>query len=212
MIRFQYEAQIPFKESLERQESLKAKVKDQEALILGFECEKPVVSLGLRGSEKDILEKDKLKDMEVFHVKRGGEAVLHSPGQLVIYPFLHLPSFHFKIKDYILFLEEITKDFLKDLGISSFKDGDEAGLYTKRGKICFFGLHVSHGISSQGLALNVTNDLSLFDHIKTCGKIKQSQDKMEFYLKDLDLKDLFFKWCEKAKNQFEKRNLEKNKA
>ena len=132
-------------------------------------------------------------------VRRGGEATLHTPGQLIIYPVLYLPAFSLKVKDFISTLEIITQKLLKDFGIVTNKEGSYAGLYTQRGKISFFGIHISHGVSQHGLAINVHNDLNLFQSIRSCGEPNRQHDKLSFYSQfSMSKKDLFFKWCKKA--------------
>ena len=199
---FNWAGNISFKQSLVQQEELKTLAKNKQFCFFGFQCLSPVISLGLRSKTDHILwEQQKLKqhDILVEKVKRGGEATLHAPGQLVIYPVVHLPSLAFKVKDFILALQQITQTFLKSLNIKTHKQGAMAGLYTPRGKICFFGIHISQGISQHGLALNVDNDLNLFKAIKSCGQRDRLHDKLSFYPQvNLNLKALFITWCKTA--------------
>ena len=57
-----------------------------------------------------------------------------------------------------------------------------SGLSTSKGKIAFFGIHISEGISQHGLSINVFNELSLFSSIKSCGVSHRSHDSL-FYQK-----------------------------
>lgn len=192
---------ISFERSLAIQEELKGLSRSQIS-FLGFQSETPVISQGLRSSKEDLLWSEEEMDkagLSLWNVKRGGEATLHAPGQLVIYPILYLPFIGFKVRDFIKALESITQDFLKDLGLFSHQEGREAGLYTKRGKICFFGIHISQGVSQQGLSINVDNDLKLFSAIRSCGRENQEHDKLSLYPDiSLSLEDLFYKWSDKA--------------
>lgn len=205
---------IEFQESLSRQESLKESLvkknyeKDCERpqnFFLGFEPSSPVVSLGLRSDNTHILKSDlelKAAGLSVVKVRRGGEATLHSPGQLVIYPVVQLKSLGLRVKDFITALQYITQFFLKELGIETKKREDFAGLYTKKGKIAFFGVHISKGLSQSGLSLNVTNDLSFFESIKSCGESKRPHDKISNYKKaPLDKKKFFFHWSRIAEKK-----------
>ena len=164
---------IPFKKSLSLQESLKAKKKP--FYFLGFESQSPVISLGLRADESHILwskKKQKEFDLSSVKVRRGGEATLHAPGQLLIYPVLALPDLGLRVKDFIVLLQEITQSFLKEWQIKTHKGKDFAGLYTPNGKLAFFGIHISQSISQSGLSINIDNDLKLFSAIKSCGSLK----------------------------------------
>ncbi len=193
---------LPFEKSLFLQKELKKSAKKSKFCFFGFESSKAVVSLGLKsGAEHILWPKSRLKEkgLSCCEVKRGGGATLHSPGQLVIYPVIHLPFFGLRVKDFISSLEEISIDFFKSLNVQVVKQGDRAGLWTARGKICFFGIHISEGLSQQGLSINVENDLSLFSAIKSCGEAGRKHDKLSFYpgIK-LCRKELFLKWCDKA--------------
>ena len=88
----------------------------------------------------------------------------------------------------------------KSLALSlSWREGKYAGLYTKRGKLCFFGIHISEGVSQHGVSINVDNDLTLFDSIKSCGEGGREHDSLSFYPDiSINKKELFFKWCDKA--------------
>ena len=197
---------IPFKRSLDSQEKLKALAKKSQFYFFGFEVTEPLITLGLRSDESHILFNEsqlKLYGLSKMKLKRGGEATLHAPGQLVIYPILFLPRLGLKVKDFIVSLEEITQSLLKDLGVETKKEGQYAGLYTKRGKICFFGIHISEGVSQHGLSINVNNDLSLFNTIKSCGEQNRPHDSLSLYPNfSLSQEELFLKWCEKARAFF----------
>ena len=118
---------------------------------------------------------------------------MHAPGQLIIYPVLFLPSLGLKVKDFIVSLEEITQSVLTDFGIETDKEGQYAGLYTERGKICFFGIHISEGVSQHGVSINVHNDLNLFQAIKSCGEQNRPHDSLSLYPSfSLSQKELFF--------------------
>ena len=195
---------IPFKKSLEIQESLKSR--RPPFYFLGFESQAPVISLGLRADESHILwsqAKQKKFEISTLKVKRGGEATLHAPGQLVIYPVIALPQVGLKVKDFIVLLQEITQSFLKKWNIKTKKGKDFAGLYTNKGKLAFFGIHISQSISQSGLSINIDNDLNLFASIKSCGDTNRSHDKLAFYNPpSLNRRLLFFKWCKQAQSFF----------
>ena len=91
---YNWTGSVPFEKSLTIQEKLKASAKEARFCFFGFESHQPVISMGLRSDQTHILwPEEKLKKHNVLRVKvrRGGEATLHSPGQLVIYPVLSLP-------------------------------------------------------------------------------------------------------------------------
>ncbi len=197
---------IPYVQSLELQEQLKAKAKETpQAFFLGFECP-TCVTLGLRGKTADDLvyteEKYRKRGVLVISIKRGGQATLHSPGQLVVYPILDLRLWGLKPRDFLRLLEEVTKDTLAEYGVTANPSGDSAGLFTNDGKIAFFGVHISEGVSQHGLALNVVNDLSLFNLIRSCGEVQRKHDSLQKQGLSYSVKDVFFQWCQKAQSMF----------
>ena len=191
---------IPFVESLELQENLKKLALKNQSFLLSFESVNPVITKGLRTKPEDILWSKKDLDLYRFEecsLKRGGQATLHSPGQLVIYPVIKISSFNLKLKEFILSLEDITQKVLKDLDISSKRTEEYAGLSTKKGKIAFFGIHISDGVSQHGLSINIKNDLNLFSSIRSCGVLRRTHDRICFYNPSLSTKDLFYLWARK---------------
>ena len=91
---------------------------------MGFEPKDSVITTGLSSNEDDILWPEKKRQqfaIKTLSIKRGGEATLHSPGQLVIYPIIPLALFSLKVKDYIVKLENISKKVLLQIGIPTEK-------------------------------------------------------------------------------------------
>lgn len=173
--------------------------------ILGLE-HSAVVTLGKRGIAKDDLnvseEELSNRGVELFRSERGGQATLHSPGQLVIYPCVSLRALNVGVREYVETLQLTTRDFLKDHGVDAFLADDEPGVYTKTGKIAAFGVKVSKGIASHGVAINVKNDLSLFGLIRSCGKPLESFDCLANYGVTQDPSELFQAWASRFLARF----------
>ena len=215
-----WKGNIPYRESLILQEQLKQKaLKSQRAFFLGFECP-ATITLGLRGKkETDLRQREEKyiqQGIEIVPIKRGGQATLHSPGQLVLYPVMDLLQWKIRPRDFLSLLEEITQKTCQHYGVPLKKQEDCAGLFTHKGKVAFFGIHISGGVSQHGLALNVNNNLGLFDMISSCGMSYRPHDSLKAYracahsplalkLKPLDLKDVFNTWCKKASALFLKK-------
>jgi len=193
---------VEFSETLEFQEQLKPVAQQKKGFFLGFESKESVITIGFRSDKSHILwSEEKLKKYNIsqIEIRRGGETTLHAPGQLVIYPVLSLPRLGLKVKDFIVILENITQSLLQDFDIRTKKEGKYAGLYTERGKLCFFGIHVSGGVSQHGLSINVDNDLSLFNSVKSCGETGRKHDSLSLYRSfSLSKEELFLRWCDKA--------------
>lgn len=194
-----------FEESLKKQSDLKEQILQKEkkmGFFMGFEPKNSVITTGLKSNENDILwSEEKLKKFSIrkLSIKRGGEATLHSPGQLVIYPVIPLTLFSLKVKDYIVSLESISKEVFSQIGISTEKQEQNAGLFTPTGKIAFFGVHISQGISQHGLAINVQNRLDLFSAIKSCGLASRKHDSLSKRGIKISTKELFDLWTGTAR-------------
>ncbi|MFK8138564.1 MAG: lipoyl(octanoyl) transferase LipB [Bdellovibrionales bacterium] len=147
----------------------------------------PLITLGRRLSQSPELEKWKIPKHDVVFTDRGGEATIHNPGQLVIYPIFHLPSYGFTVKSYVHQLEACLISLLESYGISGHRVCQRPGIFTDRGKIASIGIRVQRGISKHGLSLNVCNDLKNFKKISCCGVEQSTVDSMENYVSSLDL-------------------------
>ena len=220
---------IPYRESLTLQKSLKKEIIETstdvdgsskvslnkeipKAFFIGFECPS-CITLGLRGKEETDLnravEEYKKKEIDIVSINRGGQATLHSPGQLVIYPIMSLLQWKIRPRDFLSTLEKITQDVLEKYDLLAEKREDMAGLFTKKGKIAFFGIHISGGVSQHGLAINVQNDLNLFTLIRSCGVSHRPHDSFQNHDLYPDLQEIFFLWCKKAKEIFSEHYLKR---
>ena len=92
----------------------------------------------------------------------------------------------------------MTRQVFTQLGVSVHKEEGQAGLFTKRGKIAFFGIHITEGVSQHGLAVNVHNDLNLFDLIRSCGVHRKTHDKLSNYC-NITIQEVFDLWVKTVK-------------
>ena len=70
-----------------------------------------------------------INGIEVVSVDRGGDITYHGPGQIVIYPLLHLKQRGIYIKTYIQILEESAVRTLEEFGIDAFVHPKAPGVY-----------------------------------------------------------------------------------
>lgn len=101
--------------------------------------------------------------------ERGGRATFHGPGQLVLYPIVHLARRGLGVDTFVARLEDVMLDVAAAVGVRAGRDTRGRGVWTGRGKLGSVGIRVRHGVSLHGLALNVTADVSGFDLIAPCG-------------------------------------------
>jgi lipoic acid synthetase len=132
----------------------------------------PVITLGARQNANKLrtnYESLKEQGIDVVDVRRGGGTTAHNPGQLVFYPILYLPDLGLDISDYIRKLEDIGIKLLEQLGVTTKRRKGFPGLWVKNRKIASIGVRVSKFVTYHGMAINIQNDLSIFDYIIPCG-------------------------------------------
>lgn len=153
--------------------------------VLGFETG-PVITLGARGCSEDVLVGE---GWEVVNVERGGQATLHNPGQLVIFPVVNIREIG--ARRWVACLLDVTMATLREFGVESNCREGQPGLYTKIGKIASVGIRVRAGISTHGISINVCNDLRDFAAIVACGVKGAAVDRIG---EDIELEEVFRAW------------------
>lgn len=132
----------------------------------------PVITLGARQSANKLLAGRKElaeKHIDVVDIRRGGGTTAHNPGQLIFYPILHLQELKLGISEYIRELESNGAELLEQLGVHAERQKGYPGLWVGERKIASIGVRVSRFITYHGMAINIQNDLSIFDFITPCG-------------------------------------------
>jgi|KBSMisStandDraft_5_1062788.scaffolds.fasta_scaffold00258_15 lipoyl(octanoyl) transferase len=150
----------------------------------------PVITLGRNAHSRNILASPEFlaeRGVEVFECNRGGDVTFHGPGQLVAYPIFDLRGFPSQslnrhtmgVLEFVRNLEEVLIRTCAEFGIPSKRIAGLTGVWTgeSRGqqenpveaKIAALGVHISRGVTSHGIALNVNIDLSYFNLIVPCG-------------------------------------------
>ncbi len=136
-----------------------------------FTQHEALFSAGKSFEKRDFI---KMPHCPIYYPNRGGRITVHSPGQLVIYPIINLKKRNINIHDYVTLLENWIIAVLKDFGIVGKTSDKGVGVWVNNAnntdaKIGFIGIHVTHGVTSHGLCVNISNDLSFFEFIVPCG-------------------------------------------
>jgi lipoyl(octanoyl) transferase len=158
----------------------------------------PVYSRGRRSTAEELpmaTEWYEMQGIEVRDTDRGGRVTYHGPGQLVAYPIVHLGPYGDDVHEYVRRLEQVAIGALGDHGVSATTIAGLTGVWTQGDpppggrrasnetyrrisgpsaeeearKIGSIGVHVSRGVTTHGLAVNVNNDLQPFEWIVPCG-------------------------------------------
>jgi len=162
---------VEYREASALQERLRERVIAGELPDLMLLLEHPpVYTVGRRSDGDDLPFGEAFyreRGIDVVRTPRGGQLTYHGPGQLVGYPIMRVSS----VPDYILTMERAIVAALADAGVEAgTKLGHKhVGVWVGERKIASVGVHISHGVSSHGFAVNVANDLDPFSWVVACG-------------------------------------------
>jgi lipoate-protein ligase B len=132
----------------------------------------PVVTLGARKSANRLLvNQDELtrQGIELVEIRRGGGVTAHNPGQLVFYPILNLQQLGLSVNEYVRALESVGIDLLGGLRVIAGRRQGLPGLWVGEKKIASIGVRVSRAVTCHGMAINIQNELGIFDLLVPCG-------------------------------------------
>jgi lipoate-protein ligase B len=131
-----------------------------------------VITLGARQSKNKLLvspEELASRNVDIVKIRRGGGPTAHNPGQLVFYPVMNIKQLSLGISEYVRTLERIGQELLMQFNLKSDAKKGYPGLWVGEKKIASIGVRVSRFLTYHGMAINIQNDLSIFDLIKPCG-------------------------------------------
>src|SRR6188472_3779269 len=162
---------VEYRAALALQESLRERVQAGElsdALLLLDHP--PVYTLGRRSTPQDLPMGEvwyRMQGIDIVPVDRGGGLTYHGPGQLVAYPVMRISD----VPGFVHAIERAIVAVLRREGIAArVREGRQfTGVWVGERKIASIGLHVSRGVTTHGLAVNVDNDLQPFEWVVPCG-------------------------------------------
>jgi lipoyl(octanoyl) transferase len=175
---------VPYEEARELQRRLEARRQRGEvADVLLLLEHPPVYTRGRRSQPEELpmgAEWYEAQGIEVRDTDRGGLVTYHGPGQLVAYPIVHLGAYGDDVHMYVRGLERVMIEALAEAGVAAQTIEGLTGVWTEgeapptispnpARKIGSIGLHVSRGVTTHGLAVNVNNDLQPFEWVVPCG-------------------------------------------
>lgn len=161
---------IGYAEALTLQEDLVARKRTDNSLadeLLLLEHE-PVYTIGRTPDQSSLRDAAQLPH-PLFPINRGGQATYHGPGQLVGYPIIDLHRYVQDLHRYLRWIEETLIELLASFDVPAQTRAGLTGVWVEDRKIASIGVGVKSWITMHGFALNVSGDLSAFDHITPCG-------------------------------------------
>lgn len=164
---------VSYQEGLELQQQARQRVAggDVAGVLILLEHQ-PVITTGRGGGRENLrtsLSGLQAERIEVVETNRGGNITCHNPGQLVGYPVLNLSRWQEDVHWYVEQLEEVLIRTAARYGIVAGRKARYTGVWAGNRKMAAIGVSVRNWITSHGFALNVNNDLALFQQIVPCG-------------------------------------------
>jgi len=140
----------------------------------------PVYTMGRNGRPEHLPggpERLRALGAEYWDVDRGGSVTFHGPGQLVAYPVVLLAEVFpvagsselGDVLRYLRALEEACIATAASVGVVATRRPPYTGAWIGRRKLAAIGVKLAHGVTTHGLALNVTTDLAWFGEVVPCG-------------------------------------------
>jgi lipoyl(octanoyl) transferase len=164
---------LPYSEGLALQRRVKAaRQKDAVGDVLLLLEHHPVYTRGRRSTAEELpmgAQWYEMQGIEVLDTDRGGRVTYHGPGQLVAYPIVSLKAYGDDVHEYVRGLERVAIAALAEHGVEAGTVEGLTGIWVGERKIGSIGVHVSRGVTTHGLAINVNNDLQPFEWVVPCG-------------------------------------------
>jgi lipoyl(octanoyl) transferase len=199
---------ISYNDAFFLQKALQDKVlkDDKEQYILAL-SHKDVITTGKRGFldnlkyDYDFYEKN---NIELIESDRGGLTTYHGPGQLVLYFILNLLDLSLGIKNFITKIEDSIIETLVDYDINAKRIDGFRGVFVGNNKIAAIGMEVKHNVTSHGIALNISTNLSKFDLFTPCGLLDKGITSLEKELnKCIDFNEVLLVLIDKISHNLE---------
>jgi lipoate-protein ligase B len=159
---------VPYETALALQRETAQAVKSGQSAGVVFILEhEPVITLGSNKPINKVLAAP--PGVTLVQTDRGGGTTVHNPGQLVVYPVVALRALGFGVKSFVAWVLDLGAQLLAGYGVTAACRLDPLGLWVGERKIASLGIHISRGVATHGIAINLDNDLKLFNAIVPCG-------------------------------------------
>lgn len=189
---------VPYGSALEMQQRIHQAVVEKRSpgVILGLE-HPSTITMGLHAKVQDLGAGSRAGENSNLicfaTIDRGGQITGHEPGQLVIYPILPLGKFG--VRKFVRLVEQTTVQVLKKLGLDARVDSARPGVWIQERKVCALGFRIKNKVAMHGLALNINNDLSIFQNFIPCGLPGVAMTSLARELgQSLVLEEVFNQW------------------
>jgi lipoyl(octanoyl) transferase len=128
-------------------------------------CEHPnLITVGRLGSRAHVLcQREELvsRELSIRWVNRGGGCVLHTPGQLAVYPIVALQEHGWRAGEYAARLQAGIMAALAEVGVVGETRANAHGIWGRSGHLVMLGIAVKHAVAYHGAFINVAPAMHL---------------------------------------------------
>jgi lipoyl(octanoyl) transferase len=164
---------VEFETALALQRRLAFEIAGDRSAAVLILCEHPpLITVGRQGSSAHILctrEELQMRGWRVRWVNRGGGCLLHTPGQMAIYPILALDRLGLGVQDYLDRLHAVLIALLDDFNIRGERRPGRPEIWVAGRPIASVGVAIRDWVAYYGAVLNVNPDLQLLRLVQTGG-------------------------------------------
>ncbi|MCY2989254.1 MAG: hypothetical protein NTY19_15475 [Planctomycetota bacterium] len=167
VLAFHLLGQVSYDEALALQQHLvhDAAVSHTASVSVLF-CEHPeLITVGRRGSRGHVRmsgEQLKREGLALRWVSRGGGCILHSPGQLAIYPIVPLAVFGWSVRQYLQRLQQAVLTAFSQLQVHGQTQPGRFAVWGQSGLLAAVGVAVRDEVTCHGAFLNVNPPMRRF--------------------------------------------------
>lgn len=157
-----------------------------------------VVLVGNKGNEKEITVPNAMarrEEIPLCHVDWDGDITYRGPGQLIIYPVIHLQRQGLTMKDINHKMENVFIHLLHQYGVKAHTFPQGGGIGVNGSKIAYIELEVRQKVTRFNMALNINPRLSLLRMLQIESKHVEGVTSMYYLLKkkiDVELLKMSF--------------------
>lgn len=112
----------------------------------------------------------------VVTIERGGKVTYHGPGQLVVYPIVHLPKRD--VRDWLRRLEAFGVEVCASFGVPAVASADGTGVFAGDKKLASIGVAIKQWTNLHGIAINVAMPTTAWLAVRPCGRAPETMSDL----------------------------------
>jgi len=173
--------QVRFGDFLQLQQHLLAQYAEGVDRITVLLCEHPsVLTVGRKGSYAHMrltqLESEK-SGLETHWLPRGGGCILHTAGQLAVYPLIPAYEYDLSVGQVLGKIRDSVSQALRQLGIRPLCYQGIYSVWGRTGMLAATGMSIRRGVSCFGSYINVNPDMRRYGYVDTAWKLPTDQTR-----------------------------------